>query len=139
MTTSTLLAITGTNARITVGGGSPLTASKYSVKVKGVKLPTTNFESVTYGTGAYAESVQGIVDADISFEGSYDSNNTPFGGIGASPGIVTNIAIYVSKTSNKEFVFPQAIITDCTVNTDVNGLVTYSVTATSVGSFTLPT
>jgi hypothetical protein len=139
MATSTLSAITGTYARIVVNGGAPLTASKYSVKIKGAKLPTTNFESVAVGTGAYAESVSGIQEADITWEGSYDANNTPFGGIGLAPGLIANVVIYVSKTSGRNFTFNSVIIEDCTVNTDVNNLTTYSVKATSVGSFSLPT
>jgi hypothetical protein len=134
MPTSTIVAITGTNSRITVNGGSPLNVEKYTISVRVGDINITDFESQSDGT-VWEYGVTGIQVADITWEGCYDSGNGPFG---YGPGLVQNVNIYVSKTSAISFNFPFMRILSIGVNTDVNGLTKFTVTGKSSGPFTMP-
>jgi hypothetical protein len=142
MTTSTLYAINGSNGRVSVNG-NVATATKYGVNIRASDLPTTSFNSTNtdqFGfKTCFEESTYGIQGADITWEGSYDTNTTPFGGLGIFPGQqVDNVYIFVNKYSSKFFSFPLVAILTVNVMSDVNGLVTYSVTAKSSGPFLVP-
>ena len=130
--------LAGVNGRVAIGGVA-LTQAKWSVKPKGILLPSTNFESVAADGLTYAEQIFGIRSAAVTFSGFWDAAANPhvtFGIVGGAQ--ILNVQIFLTKTINKCFAFPFFSVEDVTVDDDVTGLLTISVSGMSNGPFTYP-
>ena len=137
-------AFAGKNARITIGGISNLTGTKWSINIKADDLDVTNFESPIFfpafgATTARAyECVGGIIEADISFDAVFDSVTTPF----SSPPALysgTTVLITLDPDRNNIAITTFAgtmLVVNVMTDASVRGIVTYSVSGKFTGSVT---
>lgn len=145
----------GFNGRVLItalpaGTTLALAASHWSVNEKVEPLDVTNFASAASSTrigpvgiqspGRVMEYIPGLTDIDISLEGNWDDNQDFFS---VSPnleaGDVVKIELWPDFTaqSGKEWIFNTALITDCTMDCDVHGVVKYTIAAKNTGTYTL--
>lgn len=126
--------IAGFNSRVQIGGVN-FNVDKWSVTPQIGDIPSTNFES-----GGYEEGITGNSVAEIEFSGFYDEGNPPFTTGGLTAGVkTTELRIYVKKTTNSYFRFPEWRLLSAPTNSDAdNKRVEFSIRARSNGIWYYP-
>lgn len=124
----------GKNARVRIGGATFLCAVKWSVSAKVDELDTTCFEN-----SGFATYIGGIHEADVSIEGNWENNihaNPP--NIGPNATLALELFIDATNLAGVKFTFPALLVTNCTVDVEVRGIVKYTITGKTVGSYSFP-
>jgi hypothetical protein len=112
-----------------------LTAKLWTVTPKCDKLDVTNFEGAGFG-----QYITGILDADVSIDGDWDSANDPFSN---PPAIVvgqimSGVKLYTNGLASAFWSFPLLVITETPQKADVRGSISITITGSASGSFVYP-
>ncbi len=128
------LPISGVNCRVQWAGVN-LNQGKWQVVYQIGDIPTTNFES-----NANDEGIVGIQGCEWEFSGFYDASLAPFTAVGLVPGVIAaNLKLFVSKTLNSFWRFPQVRLLSATVDAEVdNKRVEITLKGKSDGPFFVP-
>lgn len=137
-------AISTRNARVEVfiwdaGVTVVLLATRWSVEARSDEIDVTNFE-----TGGFAEFLPGYVEANISVDGFYEKEGTPFAyNIGTpmiNAGNYVGLTLYASRDAGgvDYFDFPKAFILSATGEAAVRDAARVSFTARNFGPFEYP-
>lgn len=127
--------ISGTDGRVQFNGQN-MNMNKWTATPTVGDIPTRNFEG-----GGYDEGITGFIGVEIDIEGFYDRTLGPFALLGLKPGvIVAALKVFVSKTYNSFFNFPQFRLLSTPVTNDVDDkYVAVSFKIKSDGPFSWPT
>jgi len=122
------------NAKVRIGS-YVLTAKVWRVDPKGDAYDITNFEG-----GGYADWGSGILEAEFTVEGDWDSANDPYTNppnlnVGT---VISTVNLYTNGTSSASWNFPTALIIATPQNAEVRGYISFAFTAKAKGSFTSP-
>jgi hypothetical protein len=128
-----MAAFSAKNARVKING-TFYKAMKWAVKVKVDEVDISNFE-----TGGYADYTSGLLEAEISVEGFYDSGNPPYPNL--TPGsILSNVLLYVDFVNipGSFWSFPSVLVFDTDNDAEARGTVKFSFRGKNKGTFSFP-
>ena len=116
-------------------------ANKWTVKFKGDKLDVSNFE----GSGVYAY-ISGMKGVDVTIEADWDNTaggaagGNPFdsGGIYVVPGTTVATLVIYTSLSGSYWSITSFVVEDVTTTADVKGKVSFTMTGSGTGAFTIP-
>lgn len=125
--------IAGTDGRFQVGGDN-LNLEKFTVTPQATEIPGFNFES-----GGFDEGIFGKQWIEWEVSGMYDALDPPFNVPSLKAGaILSNVKLYISKSTNKFFNMPLARVMSAPVTNEVEGKVTVTIRGKSQGAFFYP-
>lgn len=114
--------------------GVKILANRWTANVKTDELDVTTFESDRYG-----DFIPGIVEADVSVEGFFDSANNPHEDPpNIRAGAVITLTLYTDDVASDHFDFPFFLVTSCSVEAEVRGALRISFTGRNKGIFRMP-
>lgn len=124
----------GRNASISYDGAR-LTATRFTISTRADELDITTFLLVQGGNNLFQRITTGMVDAELSFDAYWDTLQSPHD---APPSIMAgrmtvnpvrvNIDERVLGGGNpRTYTFDKFICFDCTIETEVRGIVRYTV------------
>lgn len=127
--------VSGKKGKITLNG-TTVKLKKWSVNPQSQDHDSTNFESEGFGEG-----LGGIREADVNFEGDWDSAQNPHDD---PPNImdgevITDVRLYIDRDNSLFFDFDEIRIISVPVNQEVRGVCQISVSAKTNGEFSYPT
>lgn len=123
----------GNQGKVTIGG-SNVHVTKWTGVARADILDTSDS-----GGSGYKTNIAGLKSFTASFDGNYDASNPPFASPpNLNPGESLAFVLFLESASGGQ-ISGTGRLGEITVNSVVNGVVTFSANLESNGSFSLPT
>jgi hypothetical protein len=131
------------NARVKLGAVN-IYAMRWTINAKTDDLDVSNCEGGGFGT-----YIPGLIDADVTFDGIWDSVQDPFANPpNISPGAFFGNGLTGANATCKFYLdyvnlasfwsFSSLLITSVSQDTDVRGFLKFSCTSKGCGAYTMP-